>query len=227
MEVLLTSLDPAKLGIDITSLHARCNDTLANIWMCDTGARMHVTWSNRGMKDMQDTKMYSLRHAGAAMESTVVIDIPGVFVTKGGKMGLPTILKDCSFNGGHNFNLLSMSKLLHMWGWKITCGDKSLIWIENRKGGVIFFDIVVPTEKAAIYSCKFMCMTEIAASSTKSGVRLNINMVHCLLGHWNEDSMQKTAREFGWVLAWGMLKPCKHCTKSKAKQRNVRKELVA
>jgi hypothetical protein len=76
-----------------------------------------------------------------------------------------------------------MSKLLQKQGWNILHGDESLIPIENGKGGVINFDIVVPTEKGAIYACKFMHMTEIVASSTKSRVRLNIDMAQCLLGH--------------------------------------------
>ena len=57
-------------------------------------------------------------------------------------------------------------------------------------------------------------------------VRLNINMAHCLLGHQNEDSVQKSARELGWVLTHGTLKPCKHCARSKARQNNVSKESV-
>ena len=73
-------------------------------------------WSNRGAKNVWDTKMYSLGHAGMAMESTAVIDIPGVFVTKDGEKGLPVVLKDCSFDWGHNFNLLSMTKLWHNGG---------------------------------------------------------------------------------------------------------------
>ena len=55
---------------------------------------------------------------------------------------------------------------------------------------------------------------------------MNINMAHCLLGHCNEDSVRKTARELGWVLMHGTLKPCKHCAKSKAKQKKVRKEAI-
>jgi hypothetical protein len=75
VEVSLMSLDPAKLGIHATLLQAKCHDTLAilsqeNEWICDTGARTHVTRSNRGAKNVQDTKMYSLGHAGTAMEST-------------------------------------------------------------------------------------------------------------------------------------------------------------
>ncbi len=92
-------------------------------------------------------------------------------------------MKDCSYNAGHNFNLLSMSKLLHKQGWKITCGDESLIRVKNRKGGVIDFDIVVPTEKGAIYACKFVHFDEIAASSMEYGIKMSITMAHCLLGH--------------------------------------------
>ena len=52
---------------------------------------------------------------------------------------------------------------------------------------------------------------------------MNINMA---LGHHNEDSTGKTARELGWVLTHGTSRPCKHCTKSKAKQKNVQKEAI-
>ena len=62
------------------------------------------------------------------------------------------------------------------------------------------------------------------AGSVTKPMRLNINMAHCLLGHWNEDSMRKTARELGWVMTRGVLKPCKHCVQSKARQKNVQKE---
>ena len=86
------------------------------------------------------------------MESTALIDIPGVFVNKSGEKGLQAVLKDCSFSAKHNFNLLSMSRLLHKQGWRIVRGNESLICIENGKGEVIDFDIVVPTKKGAIYA---------------------------------------------------------------------------
>ena len=60
---------------------------------------------------------------------------------------MQAILKECSYRARHNFNLLSMSKLMYKQGWKNTLGDESLIRIENRKGGIIDFDVVVPTEK--------------------------------------------------------------------------------
>jgi hypothetical protein len=59
---------------------------------------------------------YGLGHAGSAMEYSVLIDIPGVFVNKNREAGLQAVLKDCSFSANHNFNLLSMSKLLQKQG---------------------------------------------------------------------------------------------------------------
>ena len=68
---------------------------------------------------------------------------------------------------------------------------------------------------------------EIALACTFKGVQMNINTTHCLLGHKNKDSIRKTAKQMGWELTRGSLKPCEHCTKSKAKQKNVRKESAA
>ena len=81
---------------------------------------------------------------------------------KDGDMGIQAAMKACSYNKVHNFNLLSTSRLLHKQGQKITDGDELLISIENRKGGVISFDIVVSTDKGVVYACKFVCLTEVA-----------------------------------------------------------------
>ena len=114
-----------------------------------------------------------------------------------------------------------MSRLLLKQGWKIVHGDETLICIENGKGEVIDFDIVVPIEKGAIYTCKFVRTVEVAMARAENKMKVNINMAHCLLGHRNEDSMHKTAKDLGWVLTRGTLMSCEHCARSKAKQKNV------
>ncbi len=101
-----------------------------------------MTWSNKGTRNVCNTKVNSLGHTGSAAESTALIDIPGVFMNQDGDLGLQAVLRDCSFSVKHNFNLPSMSKLLHKQGCKIIHGDETLISIENRKGGAIDFDIV-------------------------------------------------------------------------------------
>ena len=112
------------------------------------------------------------------------------------------------YKAGSIFNLLSMSRLLHTQGWKITHGDKSLIHIENRMGRVINFDIVVPTAKGEVYVYKFIQGVEVVSVCTNIGASMNINTAHCLLGHRNEDSVRKTAKQMGLVLTRGTLRPC-------------------
>ena len=155
VEVSLTSLVPDKLEVVVPADNGA--DALAvlrqdDVWICDTGASTHVTRCNAGARNIRDTMVYSMGHTGSAMESTALIDIPGIFVNKDGKTAVKAVLKDCSFSTKHNFNLLSMSKLIHKQGWKIVQGDKKLIRIENGKGGIIDFDIVVPTKKGAVYT---------------------------------------------------------------------------
>ena len=103
--------------------------------------------------------MSSLRHTGRAIETTAMKDIPGVFMNRNGDTEMRAVLKEFIFHKAHNFNLVSMSRQLHMQGWKITHGDESLIGVENRKGKVLNFNILVPMEKWTVYACKFVCLT--------------------------------------------------------------------
>jgi hypothetical protein len=57
MEASLASLDPENLSIDKSTLQGEGNDTLAilrqeNVWICNTGASTHVTWSNRSARNV-------------------------------------------------------------------------------------------------------------------------------------------------------------------------------
>ena len=68
----------------MSKLQDEGNDSLAilcqeSVSICDTDASMHVKWCNMEAKNICDTMMYSLGHAGLAMKSNALIDIPGVF----------------------------------------------------------------------------------------------------------------------------------------------------
>jgi hypothetical protein len=190
IEVTLTSMDNVgKTGVDMKALEAEKGNAISvlrdeNVWICDTGLSMHLTWSSKCTRSVRETHTCSFRQTGGAVESTAIIDIPGVFTSR--HHGTEDLLNDCSYNKEHNFNLLSLLRLLHKQGWKITQGDESLIRIENEKGGVINFDIIWPTAKGAIYACKFMREAEVISTCMDTGAQININNAHCLLGHRNE-----------------------------------------
>ena len=102
-----------------------------NVWIRDTGASTHIMWSNQCTRNIHDMQLLSLGCTGGVIVSTAMIDIPGVLMAKNGDTGMWAVLKKCSYNKEHNFNLLSMSRLLNKQGWKIMCSDESLILIKN------------------------------------------------------------------------------------------------
>ena len=93
-------------------------------------------------------------------------------------------------------------------------------------GRVINFEIVVPTAKGEVYVYKFIQGVEVVSVCTNIGASMIINTALCLLGHRNKHSVRKTVKQMGRVLMRGTFRPCKHCAKSKAKQKNVQKESV-
>ena len=62
-----------------------------------------ITGSNKNARNMRKTQMLSLGHTGGAIKSMVVMNIPGVFVTKDGSREMWVVLMDCSYNKEHHF----------------------------------------------------------------------------------------------------------------------------
>jgi hypothetical protein len=92
---------------------------------------------------------------------------------------------------------------------------------------MIRFDIVVDTPKGAVFACRFVRDAEIAMVSTEPGTRMDVTKAHTLLGHGDEESTRQMAKELGWKLTRGKMKPCVHCACAKAKQKNTVKESKA
>lgn len=57
-------------------------------------------------------------------------------------------------------------------------------------------EIIVPTEKGAVYPHKFVCSMDMAVTNIKIGMKVIVNTLHTLLGYRNEDSICKIACEF-------------------------------
>ena len=53
---------------------------------------------------------------------------------------------------------------------------------------------------------------------------MNITKAHGVFGHIHEDAVRRIANHMNINITCGKLAPCKHCAKSKAKERNVSKE---
>ncbi len=141
-------------------------------------------------------------------------------------IGVESNIDRCELNEKLNFNFMSLTRLLCS-SWSITSGNAAGIILTNVSCGVINFDIVIPTAHVAIFACQFIRDADVCVVCTDVGTKMNIQEAHELLGHDDEESTRKTALELSWILSQGMLKPCLHCAKAKAKQKNVCKESTA
>ena len=104
------------------------------IWICDTGASSHSTNCITGASNQRDSGSASIGHAGQAVRATKTIDLSGTFVKKDGSRGLKATLTEVSYCADHNFNLLSLTRLLCQ-GWKIVNGDATGITIVHEESG--------------------------------------------------------------------------------------------
>ena len=73
-------------------------------------------------------------------------------MTKDGSSGLKASLTEVNYNDRHNFNLISLTRLLSR-GWEIIKGNHTGITIRNGGGDVIDFDIVIPTARGVVFAC--------------------------------------------------------------------------
>lgn len=197
-----------------------------DIWICDTGASCHSTYSLLGATNIRSSGVSTVGHTGEPITTTKTINIPGRFVSRDGTNTMSAVLSDVGYNEKMNYNLFSLSRML-VSGWHITKGDSAGISIANEKGDVISFDIVVKTSRGAVFAARFIRDAEINAACTDKGVKMDINKAHALLGHGDLESTRESAKALGWTISRGAFKPCVHCAKSKAKQKNVVKESIS
>ena len=75
-----------------------------------------------------------------------------------------------------------------------------------------------------MFACRFIRNEELNAVNTEKGVTMNITKAHVVFGHIHEDAVRRMANQMDIKITCGKLVSCKHCAKSKEKQKNVSKE---
>ena len=127
-----------------------------DVWIADTGASNHGTFSDAGGQNVKTTESSNLGFSGEAQKVHKLMDISGQFVRRDGTMGLRAVLTGVGHTPSCNFNLLSLTKLMQN-GWRITRGDADAIEVtHSTSSDIIVFDHVVRTRSGAIYATRFI-----------------------------------------------------------------------
>ena len=195
----------------------------AEIWIADTGASNHSTFSRTGSINVIESDLGMTQGAtGEAVAPKSAVDIPSLACDRYGNQQFEVTMTGVSLIPKGNFNIFSITRLL-LAGWKIG-GDANSIWVKKVQW-TIRFDTRVTTAKGALF-CILMKRqikkTEVSALLT-TGTTMSLTEAHTLLGHYNEEATKAAAGHFGWKITRGLNMVCQSCAGSKAKQKNVHK----
>jgi hypothetical protein len=86
---------------------------------------------------------------------------------------------------------------------------------------VVKFDIKIETGRGCVFAACFRRSSAQQEEMAMTNIRMDILQAHRRLGHMNEDTTRKTAKELGWEIDPGSLQPCEACAVAKAQQKNV------
>jgi hypothetical protein len=194
-----------------------------DVFIADSGATTHATVSIRGLKNLhKGCDGDFIEVASGLQEAAAQIgDLPCVICDKHGQELQNVVLHDVTYSPSLKFNLFSTSKLQQE-GWKMM-GDFNSITM-TKEGMTVGCDIVIPTNKGAIY-CVYLkrgCeMANVVAQGMGPKATMTIKQAHDRFGHNHKDATQAIAKHLGIRITQGKMKPCEGCMLAKAKQKNV------
>ena len=226
---------PAQLGV-LRSQH---------IWIGDTGASNHCTFSNLGFTNISSIDSTTVSAHGKSMKSKYAGNIMVEASDKFGNTQGVFQLQGVQYNPHYNFNLFSISKCMRQ-GWTVTGNASGMVLTSPDKKSKLVFDIVIPTPKGCIFASLLIRKQDIAAAEVgvEGGIgqstsnvhtqsengetqrkrtpnKLTLHEVHAKLGHPDKEKARRTAKALGWTMVDGTMESCESCAMGKAKQKNV------
>jgi hypothetical protein len=121
------------------------------IWIADIGATSHVTKHTEGGRKHHQTNVWTHGFAGETIQPDCEMDIPVTYIDVIETEKFNVVLGDVQMNGGFNYNLFSVTKMM-LKGYKLK-GDKHLITVWNQTQSIVF-DLVIRTKKLSCFLCQ-------------------------------------------------------------------------
>jgi hypothetical protein len=151
------------------------------MWITDSSASNHVTFSDKVCKNKTNATGLTQGIVGDSVLPKCELDIPCVHFYKDGAHVEEVIITDVSHLPEGNFNLFSVTRLQKK-GWTLT-GNAD--YIKLHKGGKkLLFNKVINTPKGALSVGKFSRKEgdEVVVGATSKAPIYNIKKAHELLG---------------------------------------------
>ena len=200
-------------------------------FIADTGASTHMVNSDDGMFDCKDIMEPIVLCNGKKMMATKIGKIRMTAIQVDGSTA-DVVLQGVKFVPGLDMNLFSVMRSLDQ-GWNIS-NDKTHMMLSKNKI-TLKFDREYPTKNGRLVGINLVtrtrsntgelamqAMEEGANDDTKPTKTWNINRMHQVYNHANEEKLRRTAKIYGWKIT-GKMEPCMECQMSNIKQKAVAK----
>ena len=190
-----------------------------DIWIADSGASSHMTYSKDGMFDTEEVEEQVSLGNNHVVQGLMRGKLQVQLDTMNGKTTVQ--LTNVLYVPELCYNLFSVGVIANM-GGKVSFGSNSVL-IETSNGQKL--QLPRSKEIAKLYGigctrCVGKRRQGASCLLLNTGVKVDINEAHQLLGHVGNDEMRKTAKAFGWTLT-GKLNVCESCCKAKGRQKNL------
>ena len=218
----LKNLDMARMAMDEEDLKNFDKST----FIADTGASTHMVNSDDGMFDCKEI-----------CEPVMMCNGKKIIATKIGKARMTAlqvdgtttdvVLHGVKYVPGLNMNLFSVLRSIEL-GWNIS-NDKRHLKISRDKM-TLRFDREHFTKNGKLVGINLVprlrpSSGEVALSAEeepKPTKSWNINRLHQVFNHGNEESLRKTAKAYNWKVT-GKMDVCIECQESNIRQKAVAK----
>jgi hypothetical protein len=131
------------------------------------------------------------------------------------------VLTNCKYVPKLSTNLFSITAAIKH-GWNISNQGQEIRLTKSSM--MIAFDHLLKTEHGQIPAIAMVPRpADLAAVMLEHGTTADINVMHAVLGHANEDTINRTELYYNVKLTGNFVK-CHHCALAKAKQKSVSKQ---
>ena len=201
---------------------AKEEDFSSNTWIGDSGASCHMTNDDTGMEEIRHIEEEITIGNGKPMKATKVGRVKVELVQKDGTTRQFT-MENVKYVPELYCKLFSLTTALDK-GFQI--GNVGRV-INLRKGNFqIAFDKVFETKTGFISGVDIIQRNNsLAQAALDAGKEVNINDFHQRIGHPSEEIVRKTAENLGLKLTGKFIK-CENCAISKARRKNVNKQIA-
>ena len=210
--------DGSDVALGSTRRKVETNDDL---WLGDTGASCHMTYTARGMRNLIPMTSSVIFGNGQRLKSTHIGEKHGVVIQKDGtktriKMKNVKVVPDLFCN------LFSISAALKEGCYLEGNASELTVSIGKRK---YRFDNKIKSGKGFVFGIRINSDGNIT-SSMPMRTTYHINKIHERLGHPGENITRATAKILG-VNLHGTMKHCDGCVLGKMRQKNLPKQKIA